>query len=124
MLDLNVVINEKYIETDLYDKRRDFEFDIVQFPDLHGCVPSKPAYGLVVSQLLRYYKICSSDIGFIKNTVLLLSNLMKKGFQQRHLLRKVEQFLNKMKPLKYSTNASTILENVKMAPPSDFSVAA
>ena len=57
VLDLNIVINEKCFETDLYDKRRDFEFDIVQFPDLHGCVPSKPAYGLVVSQLLRYYKI-------------------------------------------------------------------
>ena len=49
VLDLNIKLNEKCIVTDLYDKRRDFAFDIVQFPDLHGCTPSKPAYGLVIS---------------------------------------------------------------------------
>ena len=124
VLDLSATIKEKCIETDLYDKRRDFNFDIVQFPDLNGCIPSKPAYGLVVSQLLRYYKICSSDTGFIKNTVLLLSTLMKKGFQWKRLIYKVEQFLTHMKPLKYYTNASTILENIYASLPSDFSVAA
>ena len=45
-------IKDNCIETDLYDKRRDFNFGIVQFPDLRGCIASKPAYGLEVSQLV------------------------------------------------------------------------
>ena len=124
VLILSFKINERCIVTDLYDKRRDFDFDIVQFPDLHGCIPSKPAYGLVMSQLLRYYNICSSDSAFVKNTVLLLSNLLNKGFQRKLLMNKVEQFLMQMKPIKYPTTVVTIIESIQNSLPSDFSVAA
>ena len=117
-----VNIKDNCIETDLYDKRRDFNFDIVQFPDL-GCIPSKPAYGLVVSQLVRFYKICATDSAFVKNTALLLSNLLTKGFQLNPLMNKVKKFLVQTTPLKYETSTTALLCNIHKALPSDFSVA-
>ena len=124
ILDMAVNIKDDCIETDLYDKRRDFNFDIVQFPDLRGCIPSKPAYGLVVSQLVRYYKICSTDSAFVKNTALLLSNLLTKGFQLNPLMNKVQKFIVQMTPLKYDTTTTALIGNIHKALPSDFSVAA
>ena len=56
-------IKDNCIETDLYDKRRVFNFGIVQFADLRGCIASK---------IVCYYKICSTDSVFVKNTALLL----------------------------------------------------
>ena len=35
-----------------YDKRGDFDFDIVNFPSLDGDVPDRPSYGVNISQLI------------------------------------------------------------------------
>ena len=40
--------------TRLYDKRDDFNFTIVNVPFLSSNIPSTPAYGVNVSQLVRY----------------------------------------------------------------------
>ena len=49
-LDLNIsVLNSKFC-TDLYDKRDTFSFSIVNFPHMDSNIPSKPAYGVVISQ--------------------------------------------------------------------------
>ena len=42
------------IFTRLYDKRDDFNFPIVNFPFLSSNIPSAPACGVYVSQLIRY----------------------------------------------------------------------
>ena len=40
------------------DKRDDFTFRIVNFPHMDSNIPANPAYGVYVSQLLRYARIC------------------------------------------------------------------
>ena len=42
------------LQVKLYDKRDDFNFDIVNFPFLSSNIPQSPAYGVFVSQLIRY----------------------------------------------------------------------
>ena len=42
------------LRTSLYDKRDDFNFHITNFPFLSSNIPSSPAYGVFISQLLRY----------------------------------------------------------------------
>ena len=37
----------------LYDKRDDFDFEIVNFPFLDGDVPRSTSYGVYISQLIR-----------------------------------------------------------------------
>ena len=38
----------------MYDKRDDFDFDIVNFPFLDGDVPRRTSYGVYISHLIRF----------------------------------------------------------------------
>ena len=42
------------LHTSIYDKRGDFNFHITNFPFLSSNIPSSPAYGVFISQLIRY----------------------------------------------------------------------
>ena len=53
------------IHTSLYDKRDDFNFHITNFPFLISNIPSSPAYGVFISQLIRYARASSSYECFI-----------------------------------------------------------
>ena len=53
-LDCYLYIDNGKLTTRLYDKRDDFNFPIVNFPFLSSNIPSAPAYGVYVSQLIRY----------------------------------------------------------------------
>ena len=43
----------------MYDKRDDFDFDIVNFPFLDGDVPRWTYYGVYISQLIRFARVSS-----------------------------------------------------------------
>ena len=47
------------LRTSLYDKH-DFNFHITNFPFLGSIILSSPAYGVFISQLIRYARACSS----------------------------------------------------------------
>ena len=54
-LDLLLSIeSDGQLRTSLYDKRDDFNFHITNFPFLSSNIPSSPAYGVFISQLIRY----------------------------------------------------------------------
>ena len=38
----------------MYDKRDDFDFDIVNFPFLDGDIPRRHSYLVYISQLIRF----------------------------------------------------------------------
>ena len=52
-LDLHLSIANVFVSSKLYDKRNDFDFDIVNFPFLDGDVLRR-AYGVYISQLIRF----------------------------------------------------------------------
>ena len=52
----------------IYDsmtKHDDFDFPIINFPYLSGNIPQFPAYGVFVSQLIRYAQVCSKYEDFL-----------------------------------------------------------
>ena len=53
-LDLHLSISNGFVSSKIYDKRDDFDFDIVNFPFLDGDVPRRPSYGIYISQLIRF----------------------------------------------------------------------
>ena len=56
-LDLLIDISKYQIVTlcaQFFYKRDAFDFDIVNFPDLSGNIPTGPAYGTYISPLIRY----------------------------------------------------------------------
>ena len=67
------------LHTSIYDKR-DFNFHITNFPFLSSNIPSSPAYGVFISQLIRYARACSSYECFILRTRRLSSKRLEQGY--------------------------------------------
>ena len=86
-LDLNLSIHNDTVSTKIYDKRDDFNFDIVNFPFLDGDVPQCPSYGVYISQLIRFARASSHVTDFINRNKFLTAKLLKQGYQY-HKLRK------------------------------------
>ena len=74
------------LQVKLYDKRDDFNFNIVNFPFLSSNIPQSPAYGVFVSQLIRYARASSLYEDFITRSQLLTSKLLKQGFTRNRLI--------------------------------------
>ena len=53
LLFLNLSVRNGIVSSKIYDKRDDFNFEIVKFPFLDGDVPRSPSYGVYISQLIR-----------------------------------------------------------------------
>ena len=86
-LDLNLSIHNDIISTKIYDKRDDYNFDILNFPFLDGDVPQRPSYGVYISQLIRFARASSHVTDFYNRNKLLTANLLKQGYRY-HKLRK------------------------------------
>ena len=59
-LDLNLSIAKGIVSFKIYDKRDDFYFEIVNFPFLDGDVSQSPSYGVYISQLICFARVCSN----------------------------------------------------------------
>ena len=57
-LDISVKIVSNKIISKTYDKRDDYKFEIVNYPDLSGNIPQGDAYGVYISQTFRYARVC------------------------------------------------------------------
>ena len=64
LLDLDLSITNGTFSSKTYDKRDDFYFEIVNFPFLDGDIPRSPSYGVYISQLIRFARVCSNVDGF------------------------------------------------------------
>ena len=66
-LDLHLSISDSFVKTKIYDKRDDFDFDIVNFPFLDGDVPRSTSYSVYISQFIRF-----AQVSFISITLILV----------------------------------------------------
>ena len=81
-LDMEVKIEEGRFTTKTYDKREDYKFEIVNYPDLlTSNVPYRAAYGVYTSQVIRYARVCSKFQDFKERIINLRQKLVKKGFK-------------------------------------------
>ena len=86
-LDLHLSISNGIVSTKIYDKRDDFDFEIVNFPFLDGDVPRSTSYGVYISQLIRFARASSIVADFNTRNKLLTQKLLKQGYRY-HKLRK------------------------------------
>ena len=63
-LDLNLSITNGIASSKIYDKRDDFNFEIVNFPFLDGDVPRSTSYGVYISRLICFARLCSNVDNF------------------------------------------------------------
>ena len=63
-IDLHLSISNDIVSTKIHDKRDDFDFEIVNFPFLDGDVPRSTAYGVYISQPVRFARASSHVADF------------------------------------------------------------
>ena len=92
-LDMNIDIVDHEIVTSIYDKRDDFPFKIVNFPDLSGNIPHDASYGVFIAQTLRYVKACTKYHDFTARTHRLIEHLTNQSFDRKKLLKKLKKWM-------------------------------
>jgi hypothetical protein len=91
-LDLHLEFDsEGRLRTNLYDKRDDLNFPIVNVPFICSNIPAASAYGVYISQLIRYSRVCGSYPDILDNGLLLTRKLLNQTF----LLVKLKSSLRK-----------------------------
>ena len=71
-LDMTISVFRGKYSYKSFDKRNDFGFEIINYPNIKGNIPRVPAYGIFVSQLVRFCTINKSVHHFKKDLVTLL----------------------------------------------------
>ena len=68
-------------------EREDFNFKIVNFPYLYSNIPRNPAYGVYISQLVRYARIYSRKDDLIYRHRCLSLKLQQQGYKYQQLMK-------------------------------------
>ena len=75
------------VSTKIYDKRDDFNFKIIYFPNMCTNIPASPAYGVYISQLIRYARASSNYSDFLNGHLHLRNRLLDQGYEKIRLIR-------------------------------------
>ena len=94
-LDLKIKVHNGRFITNLYDKRDDFDFEIVKNMNLSGNIPFSKSHGVLVGQLLRYAKSCYHRSHFIQRARSLIERLLAQYFSNNLLRRKSVTFYDR-----------------------------
>ena len=77
-------------------------------------IPSAPAYGVYVSQLISYARACSNYQDFMERGELLTTKLLNQGYQTSKLVATLKKFYGRHQDLvnPYNVTVSRIVSNV------------
>ena len=105
-LDLNLCISN------IYDKRDDFDLDIVNFPFLDGDVPQRTSYGVYISQFIRFARASSNLSNSNYSNKALTAKLLRQGYHYFKLRKAFSKFYRRHSALveKYSVSLKTLLQ--------------
>ena len=91
-LDINLSIHNDIVSTKIYDKRDDFNFDIINFPFIDGDVPRRPSYGVYISQLIRFVRASTDVTDFNNRNKFLTAKLLNQGYRYHKLSKAFSKF--------------------------------
>ena len=91
-LDLHLSISNDFVKTKFFNKRDDFDFDIVNFPFLDGDVPRSTSYGVYISQLIHFARVSSHVDDFNTRSKVLTAKLLRQGYKYHELRKAFSKF--------------------------------
>ena len=102
------------LHTSLYDKRDDFNFHITNFPFLSSNFAFSPAYGVFISQIIRYARASNSYECFILRAVRLSNKLLGQGYVKECLRSFLRKFYGRYGDLikQYEVPISRMLHDI------------
>ena len=117
-LDLHLFGANGFISSKIYDKRDDFDFDIVNFPFLDGVVPRHASYGVYMSQLLRFARVCNHLTDFNARNKWLTAKLLQQGYRYHKHRKTFSKFYRRhYKLISIYNNGSKTLLNEGLPEP-------
>jgi hypothetical protein len=115
VLDLGIQITDKKFTYKTYDKRRDFNFKITNFPHITSNVPLRMCYNVFKDQIIRHFDLNSSAFHFIENVEMLIGNLKTRGYHE-NVLRSITRqvFRNNIDiKKKYGVSGTSVLKRLR-----------
>ena len=110
-LDLHLSAANGFVSSKIYDERDDFDFDIVNFPFLDGDVIRRASYGVYISQLIRFARVCNHVTDFNVRNKCLTAQLLQQGYRYHKLRKTFSKFYRRHYELisKYNVGLKTLL---------------
>ena len=96
-MDLSVNVKNKQFSLKLYDKRDDFNFDIVWMPFLSNNMPSRIFYSSFASELLRYARCTTDKEDFLVECNSLMDRMILQGAKRNRTRVSIHRIFNKHK---------------------------
>ena len=94
--------------TKFHDNRDDFNFPIANFPFICSNIPAARAYGVYLSQFIRYSRACGSNHYFLDRGLLLTRKLLNQSFLVVKLKSSLRKFYGRLHDFinRYGVSAS------------------
>ena len=87
-LDMTISIYRGKFVVKLFDKRKDYQFNVISYPFLDGNVPLDRSHGIFMSQLIRICNVNTELNQFLEDIRILSRKLCRQGFNPA-ALRKI-----------------------------------
>ena len=115
---LDLTITSGIVSSKIYDKRDDFNFELVNFPILDGDAPRSPSYGVLISQLIRFARVCSNIDDFNNRNLFLTAKLLKQGYRYHKIRKAFSKFYHRHSELivKNNIGLKTLLQQGILKP--------
>ena len=92
-LDIHLCISDCFVKTIIYDKRDDFDFDIVIFfLFLDGDVPRSTSCGVYISQLIRFARVSSHVDDFSTRNKVLTAKRLRQRYRYHKIFKAFSKF--------------------------------
>ena len=113
-LDLSISIENNSFIYKSYDKRSDFNFDIINYPNLDSNVPSNPSYGVFNSQLIRFCNVNDDLTNFTRDISDLVHKLRQQNFDSVVLKSRFLKFYtrNMIRWSKFGSDIIKLLDHI------------
>ena len=101
---LNLSITNGIVSSKIYDKRDDFNFQ--------GDDPRSSFYGVYISQLIRFARVCSYVDDLNYRNLFLNAKLLKQGYRYNKIRKAFSKFYHRHSELivKYNIGLKTLLQ--------------
>ena len=110
-LDIHLSVSNGFVSSKIYDKRDGFDFDIVNFPFLDGDVPRRASYGVYISQLIMFARVCNNVTDYNARNKCLTAKPLQQGYRFHKFRKTVSKFYRRHYELisKYNVGLKTLL---------------
>ena len=105
-------ITNGIVSSKIYDKRDGFNFEKVNFTFLDGDVPRSSSYGVYISQLIHFVRVCSTVDDFNNRNLFLTAQLFKQGYRYHKTRKSFSKFYHRHSNVivKYNIGLKTLLQ--------------